>query len=166
MIPQADHESESVTRLMPAEKVPYICGALTNLPIEMRDPVKVFYSAIGDLFGEICGRRAFVPHEHYDPIKFAHYTPKEVDQAERNQVCHKTSLLVVCADFDSWGGGIEVEMARANNVPVIILGLEGKKISRLLLENEAVKEVIYYKDLNHALVLLREWIRAHLILTI
>lgn len=143
------------------EKVPYVCGGLTDLPVEMRDEVKAFYAQIGDLFGELSGKRAFVPHEHYDPIKMAHYTAKQVDAAERDQVCNKTSLLVVCTDYPSWGGGIEVEMARTNSVPAVVLGTKGKKISRLLLGNEAIKQVIYYDNYGDALWQLTVWARIH-----
>lgn len=126
------------------QKSAYICGPLTELSAEEQEGVKALYETIADVFEEMTGVRAFVPHEHYDPIKHAHYTPQEVDAAERAQVCTQTSLLVVIAIAPSWGGGIEVEMANQNGVPVVILYPFGKKISRLLKGNPAVVEIISY----------------------
>lgn len=139
-------------------KVPYVCGPLTELPPPIMDEVKAFYSRIGDLIGQLSGHRAFVPHEHYDPIKFAHFTPTEIDVAERHQVCQKTSLLIAINVAPSWGSGIEVEMARQSNVPAVILSPSGKKISRLLLGNPAIKDVVAYDNYDHALENLEEWI--------
>ncbi len=59
-------------------KTAYVCGPLTELPPETQAQVKTFYERIGDLHGELFGRRAFVPHEYYDPIKHAHFTPQDV----------------------------------------------------------------------------------------
>lgn len=136
-------------------KVPYICGPLTELSPEEQTSVKLFYQRIADVCEKTIGTRAFVPHEHYDPIKHAVYTPQDVDKAERHQVCNLTSLLIVVAIAPSWGGGIEVEMARENNVPVIILcekeKLENRKISRLLRGNPAVKETLTYTSEDEAL---------------
>ncbi|MDO8536628.1 MAG: hypothetical protein Q7R94_00055 [bacterium] len=134
---------------MKLKKLPaYICGPLTELPPDEQERIKSLYSGIADLFKELTGIRAFVPHEHYDPVKHADFSPDQIDSAERWQVCRKTSLLVVVAIVPSWGGGIEVEMANRSGVPVVILcekeKLRQKKISRLLRGNPAVKEVISY----------------------
>ncbi|HRH23899.1 MAG TPA: hypothetical protein PK295_04720, partial [Candidatus Magasanikbacteria bacterium] len=99
-------------------KVPYICGPLTELDPKDHARIKILYSQLGDVCERVLGVRAFVPHEHYDPIIHASYTPQQIDAAERTQVCENTSLLVVVAEAPSWGGGIEVEMAWRSNVPV------------------------------------------------
>ena len=142
-----------------AMKSIYICGPLTELDSEIIPTVKRLYEIIADVCLEVTGIRAFVPHEHYDPKKNANFTPQEVDGAERDQVCNKTSLLIVIAIAPSWGGGIEVEMANTSNVPVIILcekeKLEAKKISRLLRGNPAVKKVITYKTQKDAILSVR-----------
>lgn len=140
-------------------KSAYICGPLTELSPKRQIRIKDFYKAIADLFEAGTGVRAFVPHEHYDPVKHANYTPGEVDAAEREQVCHNTSLLVVVAIAPSWGGGIEVEMANRNNVPVVILctrkKLKARKISRLLRGNPAVVQIITYDSQVRAIKKLR-----------
>jgi hypothetical protein len=141
-------------------KSTYICGPLTELPADTHENVKNFYSRIADITEKIFGIRGFVPHEHYDPIKHAHFQPQEIDAAERNQVCNLTSCLIVVAIAPSWGGGIEVEMANQNNIPVIILceakKLEEKRISRLLRGNPAVESIIPYHNETKALILLEK----------
>jgi len=110
---------------MENNKTPYVCGPLTELSIGIQKSVKSFYVHIADACKQVIGRRAFVPHERYDPIKYPDFSPAEIDRVEREQVCEKTSLLVVAAIAPSWGGGIEVEMAYRSNVPVLILCKSG-----------------------------------------
>jgi len=103
--------------------------------------------------------RAFVPHEHFDPIRHRNFTPADVDRAERVQVCKKTTFLVVVAVEPTWGGGIEVEMAYRSDVPVLLLcpreKLEARRVSRLLRGNPAVVHTIAYDDDTDALAQLR-----------
>lgn len=133
----------------------YICGPLTELSIDDQLRAKAFYVKIANLCEIVTGVRAFVPHEHYDPIVHAKYSPTEVDRAERKQVCEATSLLIVVALAPSWGGGIEVEMARESGVPAILLcekeKLDNRKISRLLQGNGAFKGVVTYRSEEDAL---------------
>lgn len=143
-------------------KIPYICSPLTELAPDKQEAAKLFFKNIADICKDILGFRAFVPHEHFDPIKHAQFTPQDVDNAERHQVCDLTSLLIVVAIAPSWGGGIEVEMANQNNVPVIILcdkeKLKNKKISRLLRGNPAVNEIIPYTNKSEALTKLQSFL--------
>jgi hypothetical protein len=138
-----------------SKKTPYICSPLTELAPDKQEAAKLFFQRVADVCQHSLGIRAFVPHEHFDPIKHIQFTPQDVDKAERNQVCNLTSLLIVVAIAPSWGGGIEVEMANQNKVPVIILcekeKLESRKISRLLRGNPAVIEVISYSTESEAL---------------
>lgn len=131
-------------------KPAYVCGPLTELPQKRQVRVKALYSKIGDLLEELTGVRAFVPHEHYDPVAHAHFIPRDIDAAERKQVCKGTSLLIVVAIVPSWGGGIEVEMANRSGVPVIVLcdrkKLDARKISRLLRGNPAIHAILSHKS--------------------
>jgi hypothetical protein len=145
------------------EKVPYICGSLTELSLETREWVKPFYSQIADACEKIIGKRPFVPHEHYDPVKHPDFTPKEIDKAERKQICEKTSLLIVVAIAPSWGGGIEVEMANRSNVPIVILHHIDKTVSRLLLGNPSVVARIAYSSHKDALSMLKKEIAKRLL---
>lgn len=126
----------------------YICGPLTELKVERQAGVKELYVQLGNLCELLFGERAFVPHEHYDPVANPNPSPQEVDAFERRQVCERTDLLVVVALEPSWGGGIEVEMAYRSEVPVIILVEQGKRISRLLRGNPAVRAIVEF--LGHA----------------
>ena len=145
------------------QKTAYVCGPLTELKPEERIRVKKFYERIGDVCEEILGHRAFVPHEHFDPIEHTDFPPKQVDETERCQVCTKTSVLIVVTIAPSWGGGIEVEMANQNNVPVILLceckKLQDRQISRLLRGNPAIIFTIEYSTEDEAIVELKKAIR-------
>jgi hypothetical protein len=140
------------------KKAPYVCGPLTELPLEEQGRVKSFYQQIADICQQSIGVRAFVPHEHYDPVRHASFQPADVDAAERRQVCEYTSCLIVVAVAPSWGGGIEVEMANRSDVPVILLceheKLAARKISRLLRGNPAVVAIIEYCSEAEALTTL------------
>ncbi|MDO8601065.1 MAG: hypothetical protein Q7R46_00105 [bacterium] len=147
------------------EKSAYICGPLTELSPGEQGTVKRFYEQLADVCERVTGIRAFVPHEHYDPIKNADYTPQQVDEGERKQVCDNTFLILVVALAPSWGGGIEVEMANRSGVPVMVLceqeKLEQRKISRLLRGNPAVVKVIAYKDEQDAFKKLTEELKKY-----
>jgi len=148
---------------MSQEKSIYICGPLTELDQEKKELTRRFYERLADICKNITGVRAFVPHEHYDPIMHSQFTPLQVDEAERRQVCERTSLLLVVAIAPSWGGGIEVEMANKTGIPVVIMceqeKLEQKKVSKLLCGNPAVIKIIPYQDQQDALKSLREELR-------
>lgn len=139
---------------METVKIPYICGALTELPLEIQPVVKQLYSDLADVCLRVIKVRAFVPHEHCDPVKHANLEPPEVDAVERPQICERTSLLVVVAIAPSWGGGIEVEMAFRSQVPVVILIPKGKRVSRLLRGNPGVVMAEEYDGDADALKLL------------
>ena len=136
---------------MPAKKngkAPYICGPLTELPSAEQAKLKAAYSEMGDVCGEVLGVRAFVPHEHYDPVAHPNATPQEVDLAERAQVCKHTSMLIVVAHFPSWGGGIEVEMAHRSHVVALLFRRRGQPCSRLLRGNPAIQEIVEYDHIS------------------
>ncbi len=119
--------------------IPYVCGPLTNLTPFERIYAKALYSKIGDTVERITGRRAFVPHEHCDPIKAAHLTPEEVDAIERMQVSKNTDLLIIVYIADSFGSGIEMEIARENDVDGVLFHPEGQTVSRLVLGNKCIR---------------------------
>ncbi len=137
------------------QKSVYVCGPLTELSPEEAVRARWFYERIADCAESVLGIRGFVPHEHYDPVKHANFTPQQVDAAEREQVCTRTSCLVAVALAPSWGGGIEVEMANQSGVPVILLcerkKLQARKISRLFRGNPAVQTIIEYDTEDEAL---------------
>ena len=141
-------------------KPAYICGALTELPKEIRKKLEPMYRELADVCEKVLGMRAFVPHEHFGPIKHANYTPAEVDRNERRQVTRCTSLLIVVTEEPSWGGGIEVEMANQADIPIVLLcprdKLEAKKVSRLVRGNPGIIHEASYVSLKQVPEILRE----------
>ena len=148
------------------KKSVYICGPLTELSPQEQQEVKSFYAKLADVCKDVTGIRAFVPHEHYDPVQHAYYTPAQVDAAERKQVSEQTSLLLVVTTAPSWGGGIEVEIANTSSIPVIILcermKLEQRRISRLLRGNPAVVSIIPYDTEEEVFEKLQKELKTHI----
>lgn len=149
------------------QRCAYICSALTELPFEVQELFKFLLSRTADLCEKVLGVRGFAPHEHNDPVYVPNKTPAEVDAQERPQVGKKTSVLIVYTLAPSWGGGIEVEIANTNGVPVILLQQIRKDIksgeiiwkqpvSRLLRGNPAVKLEIRFETYDELFTKLRE----------
>ncbi len=122
----------------------YISGALTALDDAPR--TKLFYEVLAEIAGTT-GLRAYLPHRVSDPVAAAHLDPRAVYEIDR---AHVTSAAVVIAyaGIPSFGVGIEVELAREHSVPVIIVAERDRPISRLLLGNPAVVEVVKFADLD------------------
>jgi len=122
----------------------YISGALTALDDAPR--TKLVYEVLAEI-AEAAGLRAYLPHRVSDPVAAAHLDPRTVYEIDR---AHVTSAAVVIAyaGIPSFGVGIEVELAREHAVPVIIVAERDRPISRLLLGNPAVVEVVKFADLD------------------
>jgi len=142
------------------EKVPYICGPLTELPLEMQGWVRPFYSRIADVCQETIGKRPFVPHEHFDPIIHAKFLPREVYEKEVKQIREKTSILIVVAIAPSWGGGIEAGIAGLDKIPIILLRPIGKAVSRFLLGIPSIICQIAYDSQESALSVLKNMLKS------
>ena len=142
------------------KKTAYVCGPFAELPYRFKRKARTTYRKIAGLFEKLTGNRAFVPLEYFDTGRYTVLTSAEVDAETREIIGTQTSLLVVLALSPSWEGGIEIEIARQNNVPVWLLcprrKLHGHKIHRLLRGNPAVKETIVYGSRKDALYELRE----------
>jgi hypothetical protein len=121
----------------------YISGALTALDDAPRN--KLFYEILAEI-AESAGLRAYLPHRVSDPVTAEHLDPRAVYEIDR---AHVTSAAVVIAyaGIPSFGVGIEVELAREHAVPVIVVAERDRPISRLLLGNPAVVEVVKFADL-------------------
>ena len=122
----------------------YISGALTALDDAPR--TKLFYEVLAEI-AEAAGLRAYLPQRVSDPVAAAHLDPRAVYENDR---AHVTSAAVVIAyaGIPSFGVGIEVELAREHAVPVVIVAERDRPISRLLLGNPAVVEVVKFADLD------------------
>src|SRR5436189_818265 len=122
----------------------YISGALTALEDGPR--TKIFYELLAEI-ALAAHLRPYLPHRVTDPVTAAHLDPRTVYEIYR---AHVTSAAVVIAyaGIPSFGVGIEVELAREHAVPVIIVAERDRPISRLLLGNPAVVEVVKFADLD------------------
>lgn len=125
-------------------KVPYICGPLTELSEEMAEIARTLYLDIAGFTEIFLGQRAFVPHEHFDPLVNKNATAEEVYLTESKRIRRKTSLLIVVAIAPSWGGGAEIQLANESKVPILILKPAGKNISRYILGMPNVVEVVEF----------------------
>src|SRR6266852_1623885 len=122
----------------------YISGALTALEDDPR--TKLFYELLAEI-AETAGLRAYLPHRVTDPVAAAHLDPRSVYEIDRAHVT-SAAVLIAYAGIPSFGVGIEVELAREHSVPVIVVAERERPISRLLLGNPAVVEVVRFGDLE------------------
>ncbi|HEY7623948.1 MAG TPA: hypothetical protein VIA63_02865 [Candidatus Limnocylindria bacterium] len=122
----------------------YISGALTGVDDAPR--TRLFYEVLGEIVGG-AGLRAYLPHRVTDPAAAAHLDPRAVYEIDRSHVT-TAEVLVAYAGIPSFGVGIEVELAREHGVPVIVVAERDRSISRLLVGNPAVVEVVRFADLN------------------
>ena len=122
----------------------YVSGALTALEEGAR--MRLFYELLAEVV-ESVGLRAYLPHRVTGPVAAAHLEPRAVYDIDR---AHVTSARVVVAyaGIPSFGVGIEVELAREHAVPVILVVEREQTVSRLLLGNPAVVEVVRFADLD------------------
>ena len=122
----------------------YVSGALTALEEGAR--MRLFYELLAEVV-ESAGLRAYLPHRVSDPAGAAHLEARAVYDIDR---AHVTSARVVVAyaGIPSFGVGIEVELAREHSVPVVLVVERERTVSRLLLGNPAVVEVVRLADLD------------------
>lgn len=142
------------------KKVPYICGPIRELDEKSKAQIFDFYEKIAIMCKDAIGAAPFVPHMLFNPN--SDFSPQEIDKVERDQVCQRTSLLIVVAVAPSWGGGIEIEMSHQSNVPVVILRPNGKDLSRLMRGNPAVRKIIDFDNHQDAIDKLEKWIKMEL----
>ena len=122
----------------------YVSGALTALDDAPR--TKLFYELLAEIV-EAANLRAYLPHRVADPVAQAHLDPRAVYEIDRAHVTGAV-VLIAYAGIPSFGVGIEVELAREHGVPVIVVAERDRPMSRLLLGNPAVVEVVRFADLD------------------
>jgi sigma-70-like protein len=122
----------------------YISGALTAVDDAPR--TRLFYELLAEI-AEASGLRSYLPHRVTDPVTAGQLDPRAVYEIDR---AHVTAAVVVVAyaGIPSFGVGIEVELAREHGIPVILVAERERPISRLLLGNPAVVEVVRFADLD------------------
>ena len=122
----------------------YVSGALTVLEDGAR--TRLFYELLAEVVGS-AGLRAYLPHRVTDPATTAHLDPRAVYDIDRAHVTG-SRVVVAYAGIPSFGVGIEVELAREHGIPVVLVVERDRTVSRLLLGNPAVVEVVRFADLG------------------
>ena len=122
----------------------YVSGALTSLEDGAR--TRLFYEVLAEVV-ESAGLRAYLPHRVTDPVTASHLDPRAVYDIDRVHVTG-SKVVVAYAGIPSFGVGIEVELAREHGIPVILIVERDRTVSRLLLGNPAVVEVVRFADLD------------------
>ena len=131
---------EAVTGLGEA----YISGALTALEDAQR--TKLFYEMLAEIASG-ARLRPYLPHRVTDPVTTAHLDARAVYDIDRAHVA-SAAVVIAYAGIPSFGVGIEVELAREHGIPVVLVVERERAISRLLLGNPAVREVVRFADLE------------------
>jgi hypothetical protein len=122
----------------------YVSGALSALDEGAR--TRLFYELLAEVVASV-GLRAYLPHRVSDPIAAPNLDPRAVYDIDRAHVT-ASRVVVAYAGIPSFGVGIEVELAREHGIPVILVVERDRTVSRLLLGNPAVVEVVRFADLD------------------
>lgn len=130
----------------------YISGALTG--VSNPESLKKFYEDIGKLCREF-DMMPYIPHQHTDPEKHPKVTPKKVFNKDKKQVW-KSNLVIAYVGVPSLGVGLELAIAEASDVPIILIYEKGKQISRMARGNTAVIHKVPCTSFDEALNRLRE----------
>lgn len=129
----------------------YAASAITQIE---HDNLKRFHQEVANLLGRV-NVHAYLPWLHTDPVKFPHFTPREVyvRNAERIQ---QSDFVLAYLGEPSLGVGVEIELARQHNVPVIGFASTGAKISRMALGAPSLKSFFFFNDIKNFIVKLSE----------
>ncbi|TSC56457.1 MAG: XRE family transcriptional regulator [Parcubacteria group bacterium Gr01-1014_18] len=134
----------------------YVSGALTNI----QEETKLFYEKIGALFTKN-GRFAYIPHKKSDPIEFASLDPGAVYQMDSMAILN-SKLIVVYLGQPSTGVGIEMEIAKSRDIPMVLLYEQTKTVSRMALGMPNIKKIIKFTNFDDALEQLEQGLQQRL----
>ena len=133
----------------------FFAGPLTSL----QNPVKTrtFYDALGKAAKELGFEFFWAFKSGTDPILNPEVTPAEVYKRDTEELA-KSDLMVAYAGESSTGTGEEIEFARQNNIPVVILYERIKPVSRMLQGNPIIKKELVYTTDEEGIRLFREFL--------
>lgn len=129
----------------------YISGALPN------GETKEIYEVLGQAFEE-AGFSTYIPHKHIDPVRDAEATPKEVYRTNCQKI-FEASLVVAYVGVPSFEVGQEIQTANINQIPILLVYEKGKKVSRMTLGTEMVKQTFRFDTLKT----LKEWVPKYMV---
>lgn len=145
----------------------YVSGVLTSVRPRKIDPRELY-----ERIGVLCrsnGLVPYIPHLHTDPVLHRDIHPTHVYERDYRKVLD-ACLVIAYVGQASGGVGMEMEMARTNSIPIIVLyeaDVPVATISRMYRGNRAVKAVVYFTDMEDALFkldlalgeVLKRWVR-------
>jgi len=115
----------------------YVAGALTHV----NNGIKDTYLKIAEICKITCDN-IYVPHaQGTDPINHPDIIPEEVWRLDERAVA-TSDLIIAYVGEPSLGTGGELEIARFNNIDIILWWFKGQKVSRLPRGNPAIIEQI------------------------
>lgn len=126
----------------------YVASSLTNLDSTDSEGFKRHLEGIGAVLDEH-GIASIVPHRDTDPEKNADVPARIVFEVDERKVSH-SGLVVADFTHPSTGGGIEAEVARHHNIPMIVLMRKNTKISRMILGHPSIITSIEYENYTDA----------------
>lgn len=107
----------------------YVSCPLSNIPPDELVALRTYYEQIGQVL-EDAGYIAYLPHVFGDPLLIPDLSAQQIDTIDRIAVS-QSSLMVVYMGRQSHGAGQEIEMARTQHMPIIMMARTGDYISRL-----------------------------------
>jgi deoxycytidine triphosphate deaminase len=124
----------------------YISGCLTNLDPDRAKDLKRFYSRIADLC-RVLGHEPYLPHEHTDPIEHPLIPAPDIYRRDFREIL-SSDLIIAYVGLPSLGVGMEIEIAKTHDVPVIVLYEDDVRVSRTVLGSPTVAQTVIFPGGN------------------
>ena len=135
----------------------YISGALTG--IEKLAEVRTFYEDIAEVCREF-GLVPYIPHRTTDPIGHPHIDPHSVYLIDKREAS-TSDLVIAYVGIESFGVGIELEIASECHIPIVLLHEDEKHLSRIVRGIPSVAAEVSFKDYNDAILQLRKLLQKY-----
>lgn len=122
----------------------YMATALSGLTDTERQHVNFLSGAVD----EVCKKYSinlYQPRMKTDPVNHPDVPDEKVYEIDRSRVALSDLMFMLC-DYASTGAGMEYEMATQVGIPVVLLSLIGKKISRIIPGGFANTHRVTYED--------------------
>jgi len=122
----------------------YMATALTGLDRSAR--IGVIF--ISDCVARICSKHhiaLYEPRKATDPVHNATIADHRVYLLDREKVTRSDLVIVLC-EHPSFGAGQEIEIAGNATVPLVLLAMEDKKVSRMVTGTPVYKQVVHFTD--------------------
>ena len=131
-------------------------GPLTNLKDGLA--TKEFYTKMADVATHNGFDYYWAWQRGTDPDEDPEVPASRVYQIDSYEL-EKSDMMVAYVGEPSTGTGIEIEYARRNRIPVVIMYEKGRKISRMLRGCPSVKFIIEYDTHEEALAQLDAYLK-------